>query len=159
MISAHQGHSVEGMKKTIPVLVMAGVLLTGCAEDADEAVEEAGVEATIDAPAESAPPVVGEDETSAAADGEAMAPEGVSQECFDAVAAAGDETNLEGFADDTEPLWPAFDACASVEEFGAATDSVSGVLGDQQPEQLLRDVCSSVEEVSGSTLCLEVDAA
>lgn len=140
---------------------MTGALMmAGCATDAEEAIEEAdpGLDATVEAPAESAPPVVGDDETTATVGDDGLLPEGVTQECFDAVSAAGDATAVEGYAGDTEPLWPAFDACASVQEFAAATDSVSGVLGDENPEQYVRDLCSSVEEVSGSALCLEVGA-
>lgn len=133
--------------------------MAGCA-DSDDAIDEAepGLEATIDAPAENTPTIVGEDEATADTSG-ALVPDGVTQECFDAVSAAGDETAVEGFADDTEPLWPAFDACASVEEFALATDSVSGILGDEDPGEYVRGLCEEVSEVADSALCLEAQVS
>lgn len=142
--------------KTFPVLVVAAVLaMAGCGgEDPDEAIDEAdpGVEATIEPPAVEEPEVVGDDEAGG------TLPDGVSQECFDALAAAGDETPVEGYGTDAEPLWPAFDACASVEEFSAATESVSGVLGEQDPVEYVTSLCGEVTEVQQSALCRDAEA-
>lgn len=157
-------------RRELSALALVGALvLAGCA-DSDDALDDAdpGLDATIDAPAENTATLEGDaaaeddpsievlgDDPTAASTTEALVPDGVTPACFEAVAAAGDETAVEGFEDDASPLWPAFDACASIEEFALATDSVSGIMGDEDPGEYVRGLCEEISEVQSSVLCLE----
>lgn len=53
-----------------------------------------------------------------------------------------------------DPLWPAFEACESIEEFSAAVEDHPGVIPDDvDPQTYAEEQCGAATEVEGSAVC------
>jgi hypothetical protein len=73
--------------------------------------------------------------------------------CEDAFAEAAQVDEMQDAHSD---LWPAFEACGSVEEFAAASDAHPDALDGVDPQTYAENQCASEPEVEGTPVCESV---
>ena len=152
----------------VAAVVLAAGLLGGCGDDAateadtpaateasptsEEAAGAAGAECqaavTAAAAQQGAGPLEGATATEEAA--ESPSPGGIDD------LPSPDVTGEAGGEFDPTALYPAFEACESVEEFRNAVEtSPQALIGAEtnQADEFVRMACDEIAEVSGSTLC------
>ncbi|PZR55178.1 hypothetical protein DNL40_02055 [Xylanimonas oleitrophica] len=77
-----------------------------------------------------------------------------AQACHEAFAQALEADEMQ---DSRQALWPAFEECATLDDFAAAASAHPEVLGEVVPETYARTQCEFEPALEASALCTNLD--
>lgn len=131
------------------VAVAALVLLAGCGGATEEPALEAQTSAVQDDSGQASPP---------AQQAPSAAPE-ETQGTSACQMAFADAAAVDPLQDSHADLWPAFDACADLAEFSAASQMHPDALDGVDPETYATEQCAAEPELQDSPVCRDADGS